>query len=347
MSRKHRAILFPISLAVTLGLFALLSPLVSADVADNRLVAIVEAAMSDWSESVYSGSFHLRQSIEWTGNPVGLQGPSIRKTIAYCVFDRANNRFRFERTLENESLAFIDSPNGSVAYSRQSNVVAKYAAGRAPVDDVLLQALDIRLIGFANRTELRNRNDLQPRLLMLLSSENLIEVTQTGQGDVQATWQYGHANQVRRTISFSGSQNYRPTMMKESYHPAGRSARAMTTCDVKWTDVGGSLVPLECTLEQDDSRLVLQFEWVSVNTPLDDKEFTVDGLDLPDGTLIANYTLGESKSFVEGRIGDSEESTPAVPTTWSWRRRVLLVNLVALPLMLIAYLVVRRWKAIA
>lgn len=343
---RVRAVATRLSLA--LGVSFLSSQLLAADGVDQRLVPRVESAMRNCSESVYSGSFRLRQRMEGVQNENRIEAVTKKEPLASCVFDFANDRFRFERTFEFDKLVHIDSPNGSVGYSRQGNVVAKYAPGRSAAGNELLGALDVRLIGFANRTELlRYDKGNYQRLFELLSSTTLVDVLETEGGDLRTTWRYGNDNEVRRTIVFSVSQDYRPTTMSESYAPAGYAAKVLTTCTVGWTNIGGSVVPLECRFEEAEGRIELEFDWVSVNTPLDDKEFTVEGMDLPDGTLVANYALGESKSFVEGRIGDSEESTPTIPRTSTWRRSVLWVNLVALPLLFIAYLAVKRWRNIA
>ena len=287
---------------------------------DQEARQVLTAAVENCWAAIYRGSFRVRQR----DNVIQMGRLGKVESTIYCVFDVAQDRFRFDRTLdhgiptrdggrilENEVMKYADTPEGSLTYTKSGNVVSKFPTGRAPFSSLFLRPFDVRMVGMAHAGELRaygSNKAILEQLQDLLAPDNMVEAVHESDTLLRAAWVYGQQNEVRRTIWFSANQGYRPVKLQQTME--GYST-VLNRGEFEWTEVSGTWVPKKCKMIGRDERDVttLTFEWISVNDEPDEELFQVDGFDLPENTLIGNSMLGEDRRFVEGRVGPAEVST--------------------------------------
>lgn len=119
--------------------------------------------------------------------------------------------------------------------------------------------------------------------------------------------------------------------------------------ETTWAPKGGTYVPIECVMHGEENMREgkLTFDWLSVNEPVDEKLFTVAGLQVDPNTLVVNHKLGPK--IIEKKINQSngDNDTPSQiddATTNRWRWIATVTSLVVIAVGLLALRFRRREK---
>ncbi|NOX54177.1 MAG: hypothetical protein GXP27_06990 [Planctomycetes bacterium] len=295
------------------------------DRADNRTpVAEAVRSIEQRSRFFQTGIFRARGRIV---EDLGLDGKSVEEhetpVSIYAAFDWPGQRFRFDtkrsywlpdRTYEAE-FQFVSTQDRVIKRGRPKNTLIVYPAGEPP--DRRTGMFNIRSLGLANCAELMAATEPQRFFNSdgILSTKNVIELEQVEPTLVKITWQFGPDNEARRTIWFDTGKGWVPIRLEERYlviegdpprAVPGKWSEPEHVCQVTWArGSGGAWVPRTAVLthragmfladvpHHDLRRWELEFEWESVNKPIDDTVFSIEGMDGPDRTsIVVDKTLG-------------------------------------------------------
>lgn len=182
-------------------------------------------------------------------------------------------------------IKYVRTPQCSLHWNSDENrIVFQRDPQHAP--DESLQRFDIRALGFMGMYDFENGT------LLGATGKNLLEQQVVGfstdNTSRKITWVFGPNEKFRREITIdqkNGKVARHFEVRQRATKDAEWEASPLEINDVTWKELSGAYVPAtyvhrSLASGKVDSQLELNFEWKSVNAPLDENDFTYNGLDL-------------------------------------------------------------------
>ena len=148
------------------------------------------------------------------------------------------------------------------------------------------------------------------------NSEKIAGVRLDSIGRTEIRWQ---PNQhVLVSLTLNGSQGFVPDACVIRYRKAKIDDQSSVYFPTrvtlsKWEEFGGTLVPVSSTttgINGVKNKTTVELKWRQVNEAVDEKQFTLLGLDLPAKTIVRDMVDGQSVL-----IGELDERKEIVPTS--------------------------------
>jgi len=262
-----------------------------------------------------------------------------RELEVFCAFDNPEDMFRFDwRELKQDSDKTIRPLfDGRYARARDRSLhhyeghrdLSVEARGSPP----RIMTFDIRALGLCYLSDFEKGTSLA-KILDLYRAQTPDEVSGEGKGIFRVRWRL--ARDHRRTLwidencgfsttRFEVVDGVRNDPLKEWDDPA-------IVSDTTWVKISDVWVVRTFSISQRlqsgrVTRYDLAFEWESVNEPVNESHFTVNGMSLPTGTYVLDSRLGKPiitavvgrSTIPEVGIIESREnslSTSSGRTTW-------------------------------
>lgn len=332
------------------------------------------AAIRENGERLRSGIYSAVGTLEHTPTQLGKhsaaltdQSPVMIEESIEGAFDHEEGKFHFSR-LRNQiagekSVKFgmwtkswiILRPENSIqARMNKSDGIASVSIA-TPVMPQTAPAFfqpvfDVRILGMTGVKGLKSSFD---DLLRGFEETAFEEVSDGGKlVRLRADIPVGDTNYGERfEIWLDPAQGYQPiryTVTQGVFTELETSDQLVTKSETSWIQIEGVWVPRTVELfsrsPEWDELLRLAFDWKSVNEPVQESWFTWEGLDLPDGSQVADTSIVNDVIVPVAIIGKSmERDTQHIAEGQhherSWRMWILLlVNLIVVGVLLGRYL---------
>ncbi len=158
----------------------------------------------------------------------------------------------------------------------------------------------------------------------------LLSLSQLGEGRNEATLAIkvnGSYKINKLVINESRGFSIESNAYLETDRPDGPAPPLHGEIRVTWVKQGDLWLPSKLTEDRTIglSTVELAFDWTAVNTPIADREFEIDSLGVPKGTLIVDQRLGREKTIVLGHTGAPIEISPSPPAGGSLRTSTMVI----------------------
>ncbi len=200
-----------------------------------------------------------------------------------------------------------------ISWSIQGNSVSILRPHEEP--DSSLRIFDVRTLGLLiwgnlvdRGTSWKDTCELYPELPL--------EAVQERKGLYRFRWVENASIPLRKTLWVDEAQGFSPVRLHTQEGQTSKDGIKWSepdiTSEVESVCIGGVWVPHTFRIETRESAPWFRsyqwtFAWESVNEPVAESLFTVEGMDLPKGTPVIDYRLGEP--ILKGRIGEEPSST--------------------------------------
>lgn len=257
------------------------------------------------------------------------------------AFDITQNGLFFEHRTVQETTRLVEDGSSRVFYGGGPFAYKRPADGPYQVTRLAVP-FDFRTIGLVSSGEWEGRCSLESMQEFLRKPSHHVEIRNDATDNLRVLQWRGDKPTISnnlywtRHVKIDLSRGFVPTSIIEGFSEGGgsdesrRSPRGVPaaftniehTSTIEWTNLNGTWVPVSWKYEEFSGSQGAEyaFEWASVNTPLDQRTFSVEALDLPDGTLVMNEFLPETP-FVESIVGGvalgepvGESGEPVGPT---------------------------------
>ncbi|MGH7918180.1 MAG: hypothetical protein ACREQE_11970 [Candidatus Binataceae bacterium] len=266
---------------------------------------------------------------------------SRRQADFEFVFDYDSGHARVDRRFADDNQPFIriDSPEETIVYYAGSSIVDR----KPPNSATSIEGedpFDVRVLALIGFGDLTISNDDMTGLIWEQFRANLAtypppRVTAAEGGRLAITWEKSfladppggadHKYSLSKfTVFVDPREQFLPQRMEmfSGFGPAPQGIRGelYSVTETKWNVVDGVPVPVDCVYDivGTTKHAELHLKWKAVNGPIDPRPFTIEGLDLPAGTMIINDRLGPS--IVESIVGrpSMDASVPSGGGAWRW-----------------------------
>lgn len=332
--------------AIAIGLGPCTHVLSAQQLADDarRLGEFHLAGMRDARERVRSGVCNVAV------RKAGTNRKSTSDGEYFFAFSLNDDCLRFDQRFGSRVTQYARNKRESMLHVAGSRGITKYAPDwKVSIPEA--QPFDFRLIGLVSLAEFDYRCSYDDVRRFLEQRAQLSEVVREDATLCRLSWKYDiQSSNLRHTIWIDSSRGFSPvrTEVIATHHPKDGPTitRNQAATKTDWQRVSDVWVPRRWSLSEGDGTLTLEatFDWKSVNEPIAEKLFQVEGLEAPDGTLVVNNRLGTP--IVESTIGQTDAREPGFGTLRGWRIWIIgAIVLVAFAVVLV--LVLRRRMACA
>lgn len=248
---------------------------------------------------------------------------------------------------------FVRVPGKSFYHVNGEATVSTVQENEAPLYEA--RTFDLRGIGLYHWLDLQETVDLD-KVLASWTSVEPDQVVADDQGVVRMRWTFAQG-MAQRTFWLDTKKGFTPARFevrwKDDKSPSGWSDPRVVSQST-WEERSGAWVPTTYRIEDhhgsDRTRIYeLAFDWKSVNEPVSDEYFTMEGLKLTSGTLLVDTRL--SKPILVGKIGEDHapliDSLNSEQTPVAARKRWTIVAVLNTAILLVVAVVVvcRQLKA--
>lgn len=308
-------------------------------------------------ERIHTGDVRMKM---FAVDPDGRLDPG---STYRTTFDRDRNRIRYEHTHHARggfrTITFVRSDSKCLQHVESSSSRQKITLHPADYVPEIPEArpIDLRTVGLVGHGEVCYGADLEwcrQFYWLNLSLFHTVAVERGGEGDMtrlRLDHRDARGADFRVEVLIDEHKQYTPIELTNYYRsPQEEGLRRVTTDTTTWRQMAGVWIPETWMVERGIQRpLRYEFTWDSVNEELDPQLFELEGMGLPDGTLIVNRMLGR-QGIIEGRLGEPPlrfAAPPPLPIELSKRPRLALWINLALFAAGLGLMVWRRWKTIA
>jgi hypothetical protein len=248
------------------------------------------------------------------------------------------------------SEAYVRSAESSIRWNRASFVETIDQRTVEPSRE--LNIFDPRLVGLVNFVEVDRRERFNSVMSHIKSAASKATVTADNQL-ARLVWRADGEKLVKRsTLVLDINRGASPVEFEVAYRTRAsidandeKPWRVAYTNKTSWKQLMDVWVP-ETWIAQINphadrgSCRQYTFEWESVNENIDRNVFTLDGLNLPKGTIVQNAVLGST--FTEKVVGNIPFAQPEVvgTTRTSWRIALVVIN----ALLIVVIISAMVWK---
>ena len=210
---------------------------------------------------------------------------------------------------------------------------------------------DVRLFGLMFYTDIRRQTDVES-VLKAHFGKSADALQSDENGNIVLTWSY--QNHFKRKLwvdTLHGFTPVRHEIVKMVDPTAPQEVLISTT---SWKLVDDSWVPVEASLEQHlnvykgketigvhSEKYVFQILWANINKSISDRVFSIEGLDLPFGTVIVDRRA--DPAVLVRRVGYELPSIKVVNQTGLSTWRIVLVSGNSLLFVVLLMYFGRKW----
>jgi hypothetical protein len=305
---------------MTNQLFALLIALLPVDEShgDRQLAPVSESAPAKIAQYLWSGMTENRQKLKRgsfvaTGRRV-IEDPVTREHVDGEVeiigaFDYDQELWRFDRSEPLSELAppfarpsalakrwtgkLIMTPEMTLHWPNRLGV-ATIEGPRFPATPIDVAPFDPRSLGLLYWNRDSSVLEFLP-VLKTWTDARLEEVAQDSEHIYRITVSSGKNNSIIQTLWIDDSRGFAPTRCEIAFF----SRPPIFVSELIWVEFHGTWVPKKFHNEHyvgsRSDTYDLSFKWTSVNRPVPRSMFTVDGLDLEEGTQVIEARPGKPR----------------------------------------------------
>lgn len=217
-----------------------------------------------------------------------------------------------------------------------------------------INPFDVRTLGCINFHEVEAGlvfDDVFLNEKAFLTEGRVTSISQVAPKIVRLGWLLGDSSDALRTIWFDEDRGFSPIRMEDRYRIGDSASQAgggkkgewsepVSICEVGWSEIEGVWVPASFTCEYfggvwrkpfkpvSENAYHFAFEWGSVNRPVDERVFEVEGMEDGKELVVIDSRLGKpiiTKNPYAGKIAttDPHSSRPGL-----WWRFLLAANVV-------------------
>lgn len=261
----------------------------------------------------------------WAGNlevKFTRWGRTYRESgIIRSHFDYSKSAMFFQQELDDRSFTLILNNQDSFRFTKGGDIINKDSPKKLH-PNVFLNPYDWRSVGIVTHGEWDQRKPLKSTLDFYHRPSHERTIEKLDNGIVSVSWRYpiGSIGKSTRRILFDGKQNFVPVHMEVALELLETGEKAASQYlefqgDVDWQTFGADQVPSKWSYTGSSGLVggTFEFNWLSVNNPIDEGQFSLAALQAPHGTRVINLRLEEP--VVEEVIGPPTE--PAPRKRWS------------------------------
>ncbi len=240
------------------------------------------------------------------------------EVIVFCAFDASKGLLRFDRT-EPEPVAggagssrswhpqifggkYVRTPDQQMRWHVGNDRVEVHGIKEPNIGN-MVRPFDVRVLGLVALPTLREGREF-PSVMELYDSyatadtEVVLEKAEL----YKLRWVLDKKTDVQAVLWLDEKRGFSPVRY-EFRDRQGAESRILWLSEVSWSRLAGVWVPKSARLESRSTppsitTYEFAFDWKSVNEPLDERLFTIEGMDLKHGTYIFDYRLGADRPVV-------------------------------------------------
>ena len=324
----------------------------------KREFGLLMDGMRDARERLRSGIYRATGRLAVKTPTAGLADGDC---VLFCAFDDDKHWFRFDReqpvklpdaeskvdddkprqlVLRQMAGKFARTPEQTVYWDTDSANLTVSSPSDVSVLLGLVHPFDVRTIGLLGWSGYQI-NTAFSDILQVLTSQKIISIISDGPSIFHITELFGEADFARRDLWIDANRGYSPIRLELRYKLQSGIAEEWPAPTVvsesTWNKTGEVWVPATFTFDEGTNsphsvHQQLQFEWQSVNAPVDEQFFEPEGFDVDPDTIIVDRRLG--KPIIIGKVGDPDYEPPppfaVAPNGNTWNSKIVVAVAVVL-----------------
>jgi hypothetical protein len=150
---------------------------------------------------------------------------------------------------------------------------------------------DVRCLGLISTADLDQSKLQYTEFSQRLMQQQVIDAAIEENGLHRIVWKFGNGIVSWRTVWFSRENGYSPVRIQ--FH-CGENRKLVQSGETTWQEVSSVWVPKTLRLKTEGTRRLeinWAFKWESVNTSVDSRRFTEEGLDVPGRVWVIDTEL--------------------------------------------------------
>ncbi len=267
-------------------------------------VAKIWAEYSLTMEQVRTGEYRAELQMFDRPNPSETRGTPIRMHV---WFDRNTGHERFDYQHRDPKVShYIQLPDSSLLINGDASHVTRQP-GKLDFSQFALRPFDIWGAPLSGATGLHEGDRLEGALKYLQSGESKVS---TAENTAQLEIRFPNFP-TDGFVTFDLKHGMTPIEFKEVFRlpPGAAPVPPANQASTIWKEHSdGVFVPTTVDTVTTSGKLyqraILNIEWISLNQSIDPTVFTIEGLELPNNTMVVDYSLGPPivESIVGGTI---------------------------------------------
>lgn len=350
-----------IGLSFAVGQLALTGKALAADSFPTEPTELQRFALAGWSDNCErwrSGEFRIAGHLEISDERSPIDGP----VEIYSAFNVEAGLLRFERKepiwlapaqgskesqdanaplrLGQRGGKFVATPEKNIIWRLDGHFASVARAGR--MNEPVIVPFEIFLIGGQSWDGMDSAYYQYPDWKACIEKWRSSPVAEAAVEDglIRLTWIHEGDEKSRvddrQDLWFSPNQGFCPVKYSLKLRSLKNKrdwsdVKPRESSETNWANKGDVWVPTYCRQEVFGSTpksRELQFEWLSVNQPIDDERFTLEGLEYPQQREHVDHRLGKPVSVQP--IERAVELPPPARRQISLRNVLISVNVIVL-----------------
>ena len=310
------------------------------------------ARFGEQRERLQMGTFTASGQIVDDSLPKSATGKIVGPVQIFSAFDNARNLYRFdierparrvkaeggdtttlnpnemEWTIEQAAEKIVRTADQVINWTSNDRSVItarnpKPGAQKEP-------GFDVRIVGASVLSSLKT---FLPYATFIQDMQRLPidDVFKEENGSIKIVWRAGKDGLTRKAIWFDPQRGYSPIRLEmDTKIPGDIPFEAWVRSETDWRRINEVWVPVTSFVEQKNGPALeswtLEFDWSSVNEPVDDAVFSADGLELPRFATLVDERLG--RPIVVKGIAGSDSAAYALNEKSSGSGRLAILFLI-------------------
>jgi hypothetical protein len=283
-----------------------------------------------------------------------LTGQSAEVVELHLVFDYPSGSIRCDQVIGGRSVQVAKTRTNTLFYVRGRGMpLTIYPAGTLPnIDDICV--FDVRIAGHSSWGDVGDCTEFDPTIVnQLRSLDARVDSISDGIASISSVRDAGlpppQDYSAKQTLQIDGNRGFLPVSRSTEISQSGEAHwKQASESKTQWTRIGGCWVPTVWSIKDllHSDEISVRFDWESVNSPVPASAFTVDGFDLPEGTLLVDQTAG--RPILKGAFSGHPFGAPRTNSILGFSpvRFAIVAGNILMLLALVAAMALRRRRAI-